>query len=387
MPIDDKLRKDAETAFIRARIHLLTHRPFYAHLTLKLKLEWMEDVPGGISCTDGQSLFINPAEFVKLTKLQQVTILVHEVLHPACGHLWRKGAREMQKWNVACDIAIDNLITADGFEKTQWEMDRAQFLQKQGMTVEQFAGQTSEQIYDKLPNMPKSPCSCGGQGKGCFEDKSGDSQGDRSEAEAEWKGAVVAAGQLAGKQPGAWQELVKAAMPKPPFHLKLFEYLNRGLGGDSDWGSLNRRCMWRGLYLPTETRTVMGRVSWICDTSGSMCQEQLKLAFGYFRGFRDAHPCVADLICCDYGVSSHKTYEEWETLPETFEAKGRGGTSFDAPFALLREKKIDSRVVIYVTDGYGTCTARKPECPVLWLIVGGDKNFKPPFGELVHVAM
>lgn len=385
--MEDKVRRDAETAFIRARIHLLTHRPFYAHLTMRLKLEWLEDVPGGLSATDGESLFINPVEFTKLPKAQQVTCLVHEVLHCACGHLWRKGSRDAMQWNMAADIAIDNIIHADGFEPGPWEASRESWLRKHYQSFKDYNGQVAEVIYDKLPKMPpQMQCGCGGNGQGgCFKDKSGGSAADKSKAEADWKAAVISAGQLAGKQPGAWQELVKAAMPRPPFHLKLFEYLNRGLGGDTDWGVLNRRQMWRGMYLPTETRTVMGRVAWVTDTSASMSSEQLKLAFGYFRGFRDQHPCVADLICCDYGVASHKTYEEFETLPEEFEARSRGGTSFNAPFEMLREKRIEPRVLIYATDGYGSCDVKRPSYPVLWVVIGGDREFKPPFGEVVHV--
>lgn len=383
------VRRNAETAFIRARIYLLTHRPFYAHLVLKLKLEWLEDCPGGLSATDGTSLFINPVEFLKLTKGQQVSTLVHEVSHCAWGHLWRKGGREMQKWNMAADIAIDNVMQADQFEAGPWEASRAGWLKSHGNTVQQFEGLIAEHIYEDLPNEPpQGKCGCGGsESGGCFVDKSGEDAASRSQDEAKWKANVIAAGQLASNQAGAWSELVKAAMPKPPFHLKLFEYLNRGLGGDSDWGSLNRRCMWRGLYLPTETRTVMGRVAWVTDTSGSMSREQLKKAFGYFRGFRDQHPCLADLICCDYGVASHKTYEEWEMLPETFEAKGRGGTSFNAPFEMLREKRIEPRVLIYATDCYGSCTVAKPPYPVMWLDIGGDRSWKAPFGEVVHVPV
>jgi predicted metal-dependent peptidase len=386
--IDDKTKRLAETAFIRARIYLLQHRPFYAHLAMKLQLRWLEDTPGGLSATDGESLFVNPVAFLALSKGQQVTMLVHEVLHCACGHLWRRGAREPMKFNVAADVTIDNIIHADGFESGPWEASREQWLRAHGLTFTQFNGVPAESIYDKLPDLPKNmgSCGCGGNGEGgCFRDKSGASQGERSEAEAKWRDAVLTAGQLAGKQPGAWQELVKAAMPRPPFHLKLFEYLNRGMGGDTDWGVLNRRYMWRGLYLPTETRTVMGRVAWVTDTSGSMCSAQLKLAFGYFRGFRDQHPCQADLICCDYGVASHKTYEEFETLPSEFTAAGRGGTSFNAPFQMLREKRIEPRVLIYATDGFGSCDVPRPAYPVLWLVIGGDQAFKPPFGEVVHV--
>lgn len=385
---NEEVRKQAEAAFIRARIWLLTHRPFYAYLVMKLRLQWMDEVPGGLSCTDGEALYIAPAAFTKLTKGQQITTLVHEVSHCAWGHLWRMGSREPQRWNMACDISIDNMLRADQFERGPWEQSRERYLHSIGLSVEQFGTDPAETVYEKLPPEPPQ-CGCGGQ-SGCFKQPQpgqGDDAASRSAKEAEWRANVVAAGLQAGNEKGAWSEMVKAAMPRPPFHLKLFEYLNRGLGGDSDWASLNRRCMWRGMYLPTETRTVMGRVAWVTDTSGSMSSAQLERAFGYFRGFRDQHPCVADLLCVDYDVQSHRTYEEWEPLPEKFEAKGRGGTSFNAPFELLREKRIEPRVLIYATDAYGTCSVAKPSYPVLWLVIGGDQGWKPPFGEVVHVSV
>jgi predicted metal-dependent peptidase len=380
--MDDKLKKQAEICFIRARIDLLKMRPFYGHLVLKLRLEWLENVPGGLSCTDGEALYINPVEFVKLSKGGQSTVLVHEVLHCACGHLWRQGSRDPRKWNVAADCAIYHILRADGFEEISYERALVESLRKSGVNMEQFAGQFAEAIYTKLPDSPPQ-CGCGG----CFRDKPGESRAAKAEAEATWKAHVVAAGQLAGSQPGAWSELVKAATPKPPFHLKLFEYLTRGLGGESTWSHLNRRMVWRGMYLPTDTKQVMGRVAWVADTSGSMCSKQLAKAFGYFRGFREAHPCLADLICCDYGVASHRTYAEHERLPETFEVKGRGGTSFNAPFEMLREKRIEPRLLVYATDAYGECSVKKPPYPVLWLIIGGDQDWRAPFGEVVRVPV
>src|SRR5260370_11240678 len=159
----EDVKKTAETAFIRARIHLLKHRPFYAHLVLKLRLEWMEDVQGGLSATDGEALFINPVAFSKLAGPQQVTTLVHEVLHCASGHLWRRGNRDPQRWNMAADVAIDNIIYADRFEPGPWEANRSNWLQQNGLSLQQFEGQFAEAIYELLPSMPpQMQCGCGG---------------------------------------------------------------------------------------------------------------------------------------------------------------------------------------------------------------------------------
>jgi predicted metal-dependent peptidase len=177
-------------------------------------------------------------------------------------------------------------------------------------------------------------------------------------------------------------------MPKPPWNLKLFEYLTRGFGGDSSFDTFNRRYLWQGMYLPCDTKQVMGEIAVAVDTSGSMSSEQLSLAFGYIRAFREQHPCKLHLIQCDYdsvGEGQYKLYDDWEPLPATFKAVGRGGTSFDPPFKLLHEKRIDPKVLIYLTDGYGHCSLKNPGYPVLWVILKGDADWKQPFGDKVVV--
>ena len=79
MSTDKSTLDAAQTAFIRARITLMASNPFYAHLVMKMPLAWMENVPGGVSATDGTSLIINPNVYVKLSKQEQVSVLVHEV--------------------------------------------------------------------------------------------------------------------------------------------------------------------------------------------------------------------------------------------------------------------------------------------------------------------
>jgi predicted metal-dependent peptidase len=395
---DKSMLDQAQVAFIRARISLMATNPFYAHLVMKMPLQWMENVPGGISCTDGTSMFINPAEYLKMSKPEQASTLVHEVLHCAAGHLFRRGNRDPQRWNIAGDIYIANVIGEDNLAPITAS---EQFLKSIGVDRSKFRDLTTDQIYDKLPRKLGG----GGKGKGkgddqskgngqdnhwqpggCYHEKS--DSAERSACDAKWKQAVIEASHVAGNAAGAWRELVKAAMPRLPFHVKLYEYLNRGIGGDTTWDSFNRRWLWQGTYLPTDTKLTMGRVAMMVDTSGSMSTPQLQLVFGYVRSFRDQHPCVMDVIQCDYDVvdaAQHVTYEEWDQLPSTFTAIGRGGTSFDAPFKRLREKKIEPKVAIYLTDGYGQCTEKAPPYPVLWVVVRGDRSFKPPFGEVVYV--
>jgi len=398
MQFTEETKKAAMTAFIRARIQLMQGRPFWAHLVMKLPLEWTDMT--AYSMTDGTSLFINPEGYLTLTKGEQVSCLVHEVLHCVALHLTRCGSRDKEMFNVAGDIYIANTLEAERFEAIKVSEE---FLTK-GIKINRadFAGLNTEAIYDKLPKPPKQKQG-GGQGQGqskgkgcshwqgqggCYREKDGATSASRSAQEQQWRQNVIEAGQLVGNEAGAWQELVKAAMPKPPFHVPLLDFLNRGMGGDTDWSLINRRFLWRGMYLPQEYTQVMGEIVVAVDTSGSMdTNTQLKEAFGYIRSFREEHTCKLHLIQCDHdnmAEGQYVCYEEHERLPETFKVIGRGGTSFDPPFKMVGEKRIEPRVMIYITDGFGTCTMPKPGFDVMWVVINGDKSFTPPFGEVIH---
>jgi predicted metal-dependent peptidase len=295
--MDEKVLKEAQKSFIRARVQLSYTRPFWAYLVMKLEPKWEEDIDGLYTATDGRYMFINAVKFLALDRRETETILVHEAAHCASGHFERIGSRDPMLWNLAGDIWIANMQEADGFKLIRVQEE---FFAKQGINRTKYRDMPTEEIYDALcQNKSKGKEGKDGkdhwQGKcGCY--KKPAKVEDKKAIEGDWKRNVIEASQLPGSKPGAWQELIEAALPKPPFTLKLYEYLNRGLGGETDWAHLNRRYIYRGQYMPTDTRIVMGRVAWVCDTSGSMCKEQLALAFGYFRGFRAEHPCMADLI-------------------------------------------------------------------------------------------
>lgn len=397
--MDEKILEKARIAFVGARLDLAKKHPFWGHLVMKLDVRWVEfEQPGtgqpGLTRTDGEHLDINPTMFMAITAAERVSVLVHEAAHCAAGHLFRCGSREPVRWNVAGDVWIANMQASDGFTIPQGCIE---FFRAVGIRYEDFAGQPTEVIYEKMPQQKQSKGQGQGKGQGdgnqwnagkCF-DESHNSKA-RAEGEARWKQAVIEASQVAGDKAGAYDELIKAAMPKPPFHLKLFDYLSRGIGGDTTWETLNRRCIHQGLYLPSDTKQVMGEIAVAVDTSGSMSSEQLTLAFGYIRAFREQHPCKLHLIQCDYDAISkgqYKLYDDYEQLPSTFKAIGRGGTQFDPPFKLLRQKRIEPRVMIYLTDGYGAVHSEKrPHYPVLWVVLKGDKTFQPPFGDVVQVG-
>src|SRR6266478_2000334 len=92
-------------------VQIVLTQSFFATLLLRMKIE-ENNAAGPTMCTDGEHIYWN-ADFVKSISDDEIrAVLVHEVLHPALGHLWRIGGRDMQKWNIATDFQINDFIEA-----------------------------------------------------------------------------------------------------------------------------------------------------------------------------------------------------------------------------------------------------------------------------------
>lgn len=125
---------DAMQSMSAARRALVLDNPFFG--VLSLKLEMIEDNSEDTMATDGKCLFFN-AEFVhSLTQQERVGVVAHEVMHCANGHIWRRENRDAEKWNEACDYAINPIVVKAGLTLPQGALLDAS-----------FEGKSAEEIY------------------------------------------------------------------------------------------------------------------------------------------------------------------------------------------------------------------------------------------------
>src|SRR5690242_20345889 len=96
-----------------ARSTLLLDQPFFGVLALGLELT--EDATCKTAWTNGQSLGFSPAFVDTLTDDELKGLIAHEVMHCACGHPWRRDARDHTRWNEAADYAINAVLRDAGF--------------------------------------------------------------------------------------------------------------------------------------------------------------------------------------------------------------------------------------------------------------------------------
>jgi hypothetical protein len=89
--------------------------------------------------TDGVSLFYNPAFVDTLNAAELAGFLAHEVMHPALQHHTRRADRDVKRWNMACDYAINPLLLEAGLT-----------LPKDVLIDHRFRGMSAERIYNLI---------------------------------------------------------------------------------------------------------------------------------------------------------------------------------------------------------------------------------------------
>lgn len=103
-----------ETKLTAARTRLILDKPFLGALVLRLPMkqadpDWCKTV-----ATDARHFFYNESFIDSLSIEQTQFVLAHEAMHCALSHFARRQHRIKQRWDVACDFAINPLLINDG---------------------------------------------------------------------------------------------------------------------------------------------------------------------------------------------------------------------------------------------------------------------------------
>lgn len=125
--------KDKDTSILKSRRHIQTESEWKADIgkriteyvrgEIYLDLRYMENsLTALVPCmndnisvygTDGMYIYFNSDKLCELLKknvlfLQRVYL--HSVLHCIYSHLWIRGSRNKQLWNLACDISVEYIL-------------------------------------------------------------------------------------------------------------------------------------------------------------------------------------------------------------------------------------------------------------------------------------
>jgi len=383
----------------KAVLSITIDLPFFA--ALLFELERVEDptITHTYACTNGVCIKFAPF-VINLTPAQLRTIICHEVLHPALGHIFRRGDREPERWNIAADHKVNQLLEeCNAYAREKGRVEPFVTPASLGGIVprNEWKNLSTEEIYNLLPASKGGGKGDSGSGIGTgngtpgmgdCEDTPADSPEEVTRQEETWKLRAYQAAQTAiqrGYTPSSLTRLVEELLsPKIDWREELRRFFTTRVKEDSSWNTPNRKHIWNGLVLPSRHSVKMGRVVVGVDTSGSINQGILDAFAAELQDILDnCRPEEMEVVYCDAEVQGVKTYEPGDMI--SLECLGGGGTDFRPVFEHVLRGGREPVCLVYLTDTYGGFPPTPPDYPVLW--ASFDRNGKVPWGELIQVEV
>lgn len=388
----------------RTRSALITSAPFFGALALQhCRLVERADIE--TAAVNGEALFYNPAFIESLSEAETVGLWVHEVLHLALLHHARRGSRDPERWNEACDYALNPRVIAGGYT-----------LPADALISPEFEGMTAETIYAVLDKRARDQQGNGGAGAGGQPGGAGQPQPGQGQpggagpardpgrcggvvdaapdaagndaAAAEMEATIrqsiaVAAASNGGTMPAdAAAILGELNRPRIDWRETVARFVDDAAQRVVDWNRPNRRFLDSGFFMPSTAPDSVSCIGVALDVSGSIDQAALSALGSELQGILDSGRVERLHVVA---VNTHVT-GFWDFAPGDaldLELKGRGGTAFAPAWAHFEAHGINPAAVVYLTDldpAAGTWGA-EPAFPVLWAVYGPKRS--APFGEVM----
>ncbi|WP_110514456.1 vWA domain-containing protein [Herpetosiphon llansteffanensis] len=372
-------------------LRLRTRSAYFATLVLFAPVVAATNV--NQSATDGERVYVNPDYFATLRQQDQDRLILHQVLHAALLHIPRRGNRNPQIWNTACDIVLNGIVSTiegigcDPLTQRDPELEALSVEEVYELLVRDPSRYPLTDSLDLLEATEADRSGLSGQGG--FEQET---RGTKRNAvlEAHWRNARHQADLIAlmvaqGSLPSSMRRELSSTDPENlDWRTYLWRYL---VQTPTDFVGFDRRFISRGLYLDALAGESL-QVFVAVDTSGSIDERHLKLFMDEVQGILRSYPHIScDLFYVDAEAHGPFQLTAYSPIPEPI---GGGGTDF-RPFFQALEGLIRPHmpvVAVYLTDGYGSFPAMPPDYPFLWVVVAGGLDSEAfPFGEAIRLLL
>ncbi len=375
---------------VDARVAMILDDPFFGSLALRLTIA--PDPGCKTAWVDGVTLGYDPTFIAGLGHSEIKALIAHEVMHCAAGHPWRRDARNMKRWNVACDYAINGDLTTSGYTLPTCGL----------MPDAQQDGKSAEWIFARLPvgqdgDDGKKDGQDGKNGSdistagadpdplGEVRDAPSTAEADEEATEEAWQQAVIQAAQAAkgrGALSGTLDRFAKdAATPRVDWRAVLRRFAQDAAKSDYSWTRPNVRYLPAGMYLPALKSEEVGVLAVCVDTSGSIDAVAMSAFQAEIQAIMDEmSPRAIETIYCDASVNATQRFERHDMIQ--LRATGGGGTAFGPALAACDALEDRPVCAVYLTDLCGSFPAHEPSMPVLWISTHGESA---PFGEVVRM--
>lgn len=367
--------EELEEAMSMAKIEIMKtpNTMFLSTVMCSLETVYDEDIP--TAATNGTIIKYSPTFFMSLSHEERTFLIAHETLHVVYSHMLRRGERDPQKFNAAADYVINLELVNQGFK-----------MPKMGLIDPIYAGLTTEEVYELLPEAPDNPLD------GDLEECEGDSDGTETKhVQAAINSIIARSVQLAdmreqgnGVPSSVRRMLQELQKPEVNWKVALLRFMDQLNKPEFSWRKRNRRHT--DMYMPsTINKPSLDLITFAFDTSGSVNAKQFMQHISEVDSlFKTIKPKEIELLQFDHMLQSVDSVKSLNDLYKV-EFTGHGGT--EPEVAIQHFMGTKSKGLIIMTDGYfNTKNLSKPKQPVLWIIYDNDR-WTAPYGKTIHISL
>ena len=381
--------------------------------------------------TDGEYLLYDPKHILgnyKLASQIPVRDYLHVVMHCVFRHMYMDPSINRLYWDVACDIAVENIITELDLKAAKAGRERQQAIYISAIRQE-LGAVTAEKIYAYLRSSFPDPENIA-RIRACFyadnheiwymTDRQkaqryglpspGQQQGEADAAgcnrtEADWQTIsqrmqvdMETFGKKRGDLPGALtQNLLAVNRERYDYtgFLKKFAVMGEAMKINDD--EFDYIFYTYGLQLyekmpliePLEYKDIKAIKEFVIaidtsgSTSGELVQKFVQKTYNILRSTESFFSKInLHIIQCDADIQEDKKItcqEDFDEYLKTMKIRGLGGTDFRPVFEYVEKLRADQEFtnlkgLIYFTDGYGVFPAKKPDYDTAFVFVEDEYN-------------
>lgn len=377
-----------ELDWVMAQIFMGKNSAFLGTLMSSLNFVWTRDIP--TAQTNGVSLWWNPDWFMYLPRETRITIMLHELQHPAKLHFLRMGERQHKIWNYATDIIINNELHEQGYKFDN-------FSPWINMNMHNWV---EEDVYDHLLSLSDEEVEAmsppmGGWNpfKEDFPTFDGDMCENMTDEQIrEAVNNVIMADQAAQArgEPGLGEGTKERVIlnqflaPIVPWEAQLNKWMGDLCIGSHSWRRPSRR--YTDMYMPSRfiDEGRLDHLMYLMDVSGSIkdgdsvrFNSEVKYVWETFK------PKKMTLVQFDDIIQKVDVIEDGEEFNQ-IEIIGRGGNTWKPVKEFIDEHEPTAAIIFTDLHFYETLDPPKESIPILWICLN-NPGANPPFGDILHI--
>lgn len=370
----------------QAKAKLLVDYPYFGTLASKLALVENDDIEAFISNgvkLEYRSEYLNELEINELE-----FIFANGAMHASLAHDKRRNNRSGWLWQMATDMAINDMLVENGMTLPYGAQYRKRFA---GMYAEEIYAELKADILREEDNLEYEADNADD-----IEPNNDNKDTDQTpqQTEEQLQEEILHEQLLAEEAISLLEsEFKRGEAPKTIDRFFQLEYegkidwrdelkvaLDRYFRDDYTLLPPSKKLLYTGIYLPSSISQTF-RLVIVVDSSGSVDEGLLNtfLSEVNFLMSLIANYQI-EIIVCDDKVHSHKTFYSGDSLD--VELRGGGGTDYRPAFDFIEQNLDDTKLVLYFTDLEGRFPQNRPNYEVKWI---SSKTQEVPFGELIEL--